>query len=185
MSGRAQERPCTRTSGRALNGCCEQSPCGRRLLWKWLPAVQHRPPGEAVGRRARATSRTDTDDREIYGERDEPFKTRTTSDYSNTWAAAHTMTSAAVACRANTFSARWPTSYSGAGRHAGPRTTGGTAYPALFGDARRQGAPESQSSGSSAWLDARVCRHRRSGARPTSLQGQTDRQIIGRHQIGR
>ena len=122
----------------------------------------------------------DTDDREIYGERDEPFKTRTTSDYSNTWAAAHTMTSAAAAGRAGTFSARSPTSYSGASRRAGPRTTGGTAYPAHGGVARRQGAPESQSSGSSAWLDARVCRHRRSGARPTSLQGQTDRQIIGR-----
>ena len=117
---------------------------------------------------------------EKYGERDEPFKTRTTSDYSNTWAAAHTMTSAAAAGRAGTFSARSPTSYSGASRRAGPRTTGGTAYPAHGGVARRQGAPESQSSGSSAWLDARVCRHRRSGARPTSLQGQTDRQIIGR-----
>ena len=113
-------------------------------------------------------------------ERNEPFKTRTTSDYSNTWAAAHTMTSAAAAGRAGTFSARSPTSYSGASRRAGPRATGGTAYPAHGGVARRQGAPESQSSGSSAWLDARVCRHRRSGARPTSLQGQTDRQIIGR-----
>eukprot|EP00964_Phaeocystis_antarctica_P074559 scaffold45858_cov63-Phaeocystis_antarctica.AAC.3 len=82
------------------------------------------------------------------------------------------MTSAAVACRANTFSARSPTSCSGASRHACPRTTGGTACPALGGDARRQGAPESRSSGSSAWLDARACHHRRNGARPTSLHGQ-------------
>ena len=156
------------------------SRCKWRLLWKWLPALC------SIARQARRSGGVELGpldgdcDRQRNMERDEPFKTRTTSDYSNTWAAAYTMTSAAAAGRAGTFSARSPTSYSGASRRAGPRTTGGTAYPAHGGVVRRQGAPESQSSGSSAWLDARVCRHRRSGARPTSLQGQTDRQIIGR-----